>query len=141
MAKTAQRERHIDSEYLATGTHGGTDSATTLRDRTTDFFISGAIADLYIENTTSGESSLIATVKEHEITTDDSITWNNGDTYEIYKTGTKNSAISSTWCDVSRGWKINKHDEVNRHGWRWADVDVDDKGRKDVFGPGFPEKY
>uniref|UniRef100_A0A6H1ZG88 Uncharacterized protein n=1 Tax=viral metagenome TaxID=1070528 RepID=A0A6H1ZG88_9ZZZZ len=138
--RTATREVNRDSDYLASDTHDGADAATTLRCDDVDFFVSGVIADLYIENTTQSTSSVIATVKAHEITTDDNISWNKGDTFEIYKTGTKNSFISDTWCDVSRGWKITRGDKINKHGWREEDYDLDDKGRKKVFGPGQPEK-
>lgn len=140
MSKVATREIHRDSDYLASDTHSGADSSKTLRCDGIDFFVGGAVPDLYIENETQSTSSLIATVKEHEITTDDAISWNNGDTFNIYKTSTKDSFISGVWCDVSRGWKINSNDEINKHGWRTEDWDIDDKGRKDVFGPGQPEK-
>jgi len=140
MAKTATRETHRDDDYLVTGTHDGADAATTIRNESIDFMVCGIVADQYIENTDTAETSLVATVTEHEITTDDNLAFDNGETFEIYKTGTKDSFISSVWTDVSRGWKINKPDDVGSDGWRHEDRDWDDHGRKKVFGPGQPEK-
>ena len=130
-------EIHRDSDYLATGTHDGATS-TTLRDVGSDLKSWGVRADLFIENETQSTSSVIATVNEvSEITTDDAISWDNGDTYKIYKTGTKNSLISTQWTDLSRGWKTDKDEMIK--GWRSDDKDLDRKGEK-VFGPGQPEK-
>ena len=140
MSKTATREIHRDDDYLVSDTHNGGDAATTIYNKSIDFYVSGVVPDLYIENTDTSESSLVATVTKHTITTDDDIAFDNGETFKIYKTGTKDSYISGTWCDVSRGWKIHSHDDVNKHGWRHEDWDIDDRGRKKVFGPGFPEK-
>ena len=129
-------EIHNDDDALATGTHEGVDSATTLRVKGADFKSCGVIEDLYIENETQSTASLVATVTEDEITTDDDISWNNGDTYNIYKTGTKGSFISSVWIDLSRGWKTDP-DEM-RLGWRYDDIDLDRDGER-IFGPGQPE--
>lgn len=135
-------EVHIDSDYLVSGTHRGADSATTLwagdayGNRIADLDSYGAKADLYIENTTESTNSLIASVAGDQITTDDDIAWNNGDTYKIYKTGTKNSQISTIWTDLSRGWKSDK-DDLDR-GWRPEDVDIDRDKPGRVFGPNQP---
>jgi len=132
-------EIHRDTEPLITGTHDGANATTTLRDLDMPFRSLGAMVGLAIENATQGTSSLIATVTEGgEITTDGAISWDNGDTYKIYKTATKGSVISSNWTDLSRGWKSRQSELQN--GWRADDLDLDrdDPGR--VFGPGQPER-
>ena len=130
-------ELHIDNDHLATGTHDRADGATTLHKSGADFKSCGVRVGLYIENVDSGENSLIATVSEDEITTDDDLAWDNGETYKIYKTATKNSLISTQWTDVSRGWKTPKKEL--RKGWRPTDIDIDRKKPGRVFGPGQPE--
>lgn len=52
MTRVASREIHRDSDYLASDTHDGADSATTLLCYDIDFFVSGIVPDLYIENET-----------------------------------------------------------------------------------------
>ncbi len=161
-------ERHIDDDYLMTGTHKGADGATTLINRTADFSSCGAIAGLYIENVTQSENSLIVTATEEEITTtgttsaeafkvtdggfnvtdgggeafnivaSTSMSWDNGDTYKIYKTGTKNSFISSDVVDASRGWKTDPKD-MDKHGWKRVDTDIDRKNPGRVFAPNQPQ--
>jgi|GEM_PF-5918882 len=130
-------ERHIDNDYLMTGTHHGATS-TTLFNKNADFASCGAIDGLYIENTTQSTNSLVATATEDSITTDDNISWDNGDTYKIYKTGTKNSVISTQWVDMSRGWKTDPAEMID--GWRTEDLDIDRKNPGRVFGPGQPER-
>lgn len=95
--------------------------------------------ELYCENETQGTNGTVTAADENTVTVS-GVEWYYGDTYSIYKTSTKDSFISGTWCDVSRGFKINHPKEINRHGWRKEDWDIDDKGRKRVFGPGQPEK-
>ena len=130
-------ERHIDEDYLITGTHkAGT--STTLTDRKADFASCGVMDGLYIENTTQDESSLVATATEEEVTTDDDVSWDNGDTYEIYKTGTKDSKISTQWVDMSRGWRTDPKKMTD--GWRNEDLDIDRNNPGRVFGPGQPSK-
>lgn len=131
-------EIHRDDEPLITGTHDGADAATTLRDLDMPFRSLGARVDLAIENETQGTSSHIATVTEAgEITTDDAISWDNGDVYNIYKTATKGAIISTNWVDTSRGWKSRESELID--GWRAEDVDLDRDGQR-IFGPGQPEK-
>ena len=130
-------ENHYDDDYLATGTHKGADSSSTLRDKTANFASCDVKDGLYIENVTQSANDLVATATEHEITTDGSMSWDYGDTYKIYKTGTKNSFISSIWTDLSRGWKTDPNDMTD--GWRNEDIDLDEDGQE-VFGPGQPEK-
>ena len=131
-------ETHKDDDYLMTGTHNGATS-TTLFNRKADFASCGAIEGLYIENVTQATNSLIATASEEEITTDDDISWDNGDIYEIYKTGTKNSVISKNVVDRSRGWKTDPKDMDSR-GWRKEDTDIDVDNPGKVFGPNQPQK-
>ena len=94
--------------------------------------------DLYCENETQGTGGTVTASDEDSVTVS-GVTWDYGDTYSIYKTSTKNSFISGVWCDVSRGQKINHPDEINRHGWRHDDWDIDNRGRANIFGPGQPE--
>ena len=129
-------ETHRDDEYLMSGAHDGATSAT-LRNKNADFASCGAMAGLYIENTTQSTNSLIASASELEITTDDSISWDKDDVYEIYKTGTKNSFISSQIVDLSRGWRTDPKD-MDR-GWKKEDIDIDRDKPGRVFGPGQPK--
>ena len=129
-------EIHNDDSPLETGTHAGVDSSTTLRVRGADFKSCGITQGLYIENETQSTSSTISSVTENAIATEDVLTWDNGDTYNIYKTGTKGSFISSIWTDLSRGWKTDPKEM--RLGWRHKDIDLDRNGEK-IFGPGQPE--
>ena len=131
-------EIHRDNDYMATGTHGGADGASVLTD-SADFKSCGINADVgqYVENTTQSTGGNVTASTESTLTVD-GVTWDNGDTYKVYITATKNQKISSVWTDVSRGWKADKKELSD--GWRAEDVDIDDKGRKKVFGPGQPEK-
>jgi len=113
-----------------------TEPTTTLRNVGADFKSCGAMAGLYIKNTTKDINSLIATVTEDEITTDDDLPWDSLDVYEIYKTATKDSFISSDVVDVSRGWRSDPA-KMNK-GWRFEDEDLDRYNQK-IFGPGQPE--
>jgi len=79
----------------------------------------------------------VASVSEQEITTDDDLNWDNGDTYKIYKTAAKGQVISTQWTDLSRGWKTPMR-ELER-GWKPEDVDIDRDNPGRVFGPGQPE--
>ena len=164
MIITGRKETHHDNDYLMTGTHGGSDAATTLRDVGADFKSCGVMIGLFIENETEATSGYVKTVTEDEIvvdgivgtlssdfvtsgdwTTDQGvewedniITWNNGDVYKIYKTSVKGSFISSDIIDVSRGWRSDP--ETLIEGWRAEDIDIDRKNPGKVFGPGQPEK-
>jgi hypothetical protein len=134
-------EIHRDNDYLATGTHKGSDNAAALSDPGADFKSCGVVVGSLIRNTTDGSEGAITSVTEDEIGvtlaggTDDD--WDNGDVYEIYKTDTYNKRISSIWCDRSRGWRSDK-EKLDR-GWRLSDVDLD-RDTPDVFGPGQPER-
>jgi hypothetical protein len=135
-------ERHLDSEPLATGTHQGSDGASTLYDPDALFKTCGVRQGKAIYNGETG--SLVTSVTDTEVGS--GLTWDNGDIYKIYKTSAKDSVISSIKTDKSRGWKVTKEDELNSYGWRPedADIDKDANGRllpknKRPFGPGQPE--
>ena len=164
MAKTATREHHIDDSPLFTGTHKGTagylmgdddhfltdddgdylysdgDDMVQLTDKGMNFRALGVTPDLGLScvNETEGTAGAITAATENTVTAT-GVTWSYGDTYSIYKTATKDTHISSIWCDVSRGQKIEHPDDINSQGWRWDDVDWDDRGRANVFGPLQPE--
>ncbi len=130
-------EVHKDDDYLATGTHDRATS-TTLNAQGADFKSCGVRVGLYIENETQSTNSLVASVTEDEITTDDAISWDRDDTYKIYITASKGSIISTEWTDLSRGWKTPKKELVS--GWRAEDVDIDRENPGRVWGPGQPER-
>lgn len=140
--KVATRQIHRDTEPLATGTHKGASGSSTLIVRGANFRALGVNPSLllYAENTTQSTNGTVTAADENSVTVS-GVTWDNGDTYNIYKTSQKNSYISAEWVDVSAGFKINSEREVNDKGWRKKDWDINDRGRKDVFGPGQPEKY
>ena len=154
-------ETKYDDTPLATGTHkGGT--STELHDPGADFKSCGVWVGAYIENDTDATFSSVLTVTEESITTSNSeyllvsggetfytsdgevfqvageegITWDYGDTYNIYVTALKGSFISSMGVDASRGWKA-EHKSLNDEGWRPEDYDLDRNGEK-VFGDGQP---
>ena len=129
---------NYDDNPLFTGTHDGADSASVLQDIGAMFQALGCVAGLYIENATEETSGAVASCNDDTVTLETPITWNNGDTYNIYKTDTKGSVISYVWVDVSRGWAGRPENLVN--GWREEDVDLDDHGKHKVWGPGQPEK-
>jgi hypothetical protein len=155
-------ETKYDDTPLATGTHkGGT--STELHDPGADFKSCGVWVGAYIENDTDATFSSVLTVTEESITTSNSeyliesggstfytsdgevfqvageegITWDYGDTYNIYVTANRGTFISSMGVDASRGWKA-EHKSLNDEGWRPEDYDLDRNGEK-VFGDGQPE--
>ena len=160
----SRTETHRDDEHLLTGAH---DAATsdTLRDLGADFKAYGVLVGLFVENVTQSTSGHVKTVTADEITVDgitgtltsdfvtvdndwttengvewaDSlISWDNSDTYKIYKTAVKGSLLSTERIDVSRGWKSDPETLID--GWRPEDIDIDRKNPGKVFGPGQPEK-
>ena len=155
MRRQASREIRRDDEPLFIGTHKGA-SSPTLRDPGANFRSLGVtpILGQYVENVNKGTFGAVLAATEDEVQAGlpgsgfpfvfpfeltDGIAWENGDEYRIYATSKKNSYISETWIDVSAGFKIEDHDDINPQGWRVEDWDLDDRGRKDVFGPGQPE--
>lgn len=139
--KSVARETHRDDEAMFTGTHSGASASATLRDDGKNFRALGVDPALsqYAENETQGTSGAVTAADENTVTVS-GVTWDDGDTYGIYKTSTKDSTISTTWTDVSKGWKIKDTSEVNEDGWFPEDADLDDHGRKKVFGPGQPKR-
>ena len=133
-------ETHKDDEALVTGTHSGADGAGALSDSTANFKAWGVVPGVAIYNTTQDTDGLVTAVS-HTGITDDTNSWDNGDSYEIYKTPTKDGVISRIGVDKSRGWKAQP-EELNSRGWRHEDqdIDVDEHGSHiDVFGPNQPE--
>jgi len=156
-------ETHKDDEHLLTGTHDA-GTSDTLRNVGADFKAYGVMVGLFVENVTQSTSGHVKTVTADEITVDgitgtllndfvivdndwttsagvewaDSlISWDNSDTYKIYKTAVKGCTISTDIVDLSRDWKT---DPANmERGWRKSDVDIDRDGQN-IFGPGQPEK-
>lgn len=170
----ASYESHTDSDPLITGTHKGADEADTLYDPGALFMTVGVIEGLAIYKTvassdlylTNGNGIRVTDADGNGITlstgtnidqnstvdsaTDDQvystgISWLAGDTYAIYKTGTKDSYISRIGIDRSRGWKVTNKAELNSYGWlpEDADIDKDSNGNslpkhKRPFSPGSP---
>ena len=125
------RVTHTDSDPLFTGTHDGPDGSNYLQDMGAMFKTLGAINGLYVENETKGTNGSLDYATDNIVYTGDAtlpavlpftlpIEWDNGDTYNIYKTDTKGSVISYTWTDVSRGWAAYPQELVN--GWLPEDV-------------------
>jgi hypothetical protein len=147
-------ETHKDSDYMFTGTHHGADGATYLYDKDANFKTLGVHLDSenMVENVTQSTYGVVKTVTDSNLSAYNGninvfpitfpaafpVTWNYGDTYKIYKTETKNSVISSIWTDLSAGWRSDPDELIN--GWRAEDIDIDDRGRKKVFGPNQPER-
>lgn len=145
------QEVHRDSDPLFTGTHDGADGSYVLRSVGAMFKSLGVIPGLAIENETQSQIGTVISATDDTVTTSEAelpiqipfvlgeaeVIWNNGDIFNIYKTATKDSVISTNWVDVSKGWHAEKEELVN--GWFADDVDLDDHGKYDVFGPGQPE--
>ena len=132
-------EVHRDSEPLITDTHEGADGASAFYARKGGFRSNGAnpSLSLYVENETQGTGGALTAATEETVTAT-GVTWDNGDTMNVYKTSAKDSLISTNWTDVSRGWKTPKA-ELKR-GWREEDEDLDRDNPGKVFGPGQPER-
>jgi len=130
----AQAETWRDTDYLATGTQKG--SGTTITDRGKDFRSCGIYPGLSVLNTTEDTDGHVVSVTEDTVVTD--ITFNNGDTYEIYKTATYNSKLTTFYIDRRAGRKVNDPNQT-RAGILVEDEDLDEHNRH-VFGPGQPER-
>ena len=169
-------ETNIDDDYLTTGTHQGSDGATDLYDPDAIFPIEGVIAGLAIYkdvtyvgfgltdgdgnyitdgdgNILTGgsfvgdENGAVTSFTDTGISSSGITSWNNGDTYSVYKTATKDSFISRIGIDKSRGWKYTNKSELTARGWRPKDVDIDKDTdgnllprRETPFGKGGPKK-
>ena len=132
-------EVHKDTEPLITDTHEGANGASVFYAREGGFRSNGAHPDLslYVENETQGTGGALTAATEETVTVA-GVTWDQGDTMNIYKTSTKGSLISTNWTDVSRGWKSRKSEL--KAGWREEDIDIDKDNPGKVFGPGQPER-
>lgn len=130
-------EIHRDTDPLITDTHEGASGASSFYARKGGFRSNGAnpALSLYVENETQATGGAMTAATEETVTAT-GVTWDNGDTMNIYKTSTKGALISSNWTDASRGWK-SRRSEL-KDGWRTEDEDLDRDGRS-IFGPGQPE--
>ena len=129
---------HRDSSPLFTGTHAGADGASVLLSHGAMFATFGAKSSIgnYVYNATK-EIGGALTASTDDTVTATGVTWDNGDTYEIYKTATKDSVISRDWTDVSAGFRADPRQLID--GWLPEDRDLDDAGKYKVFGEGQPE--
>ncbi|MFA5377523.1 MAG: hypothetical protein WC455_17360 [Dehalococcoidia bacterium] len=137
------KDVHTDNLYSLTCEHKGPDGTTTLRNKDAHFVIAGVYVGQYIENDTDGSSGAVTAVTDTTVTCTltggSANTWTNGDTAYFYLTDEKDSFISSTDTDRSRGWKVVKGDVLDDDGWRPEDADLD-RDDREVFGPGQPER-
>lgn len=124
-------DTHIDDDPLATGTHEGVDGSSFLYVKNMIFVTCDVRIGLAIHNETQDTDGLITAVTETTVT-DDTNTWDNGDTYSIYKTAAKDTFISRIATDKSRGWKVTEKSELNDYGWfpKDHDIDKDSDGHK-----------
>jgi hypothetical protein len=133
-------EIHLDSSPLATGTAKAT--GAVLADPGADFKSCGIVAGLYIENETDGSHGAVSEVTENTVTgtlSGGTVNgWIAGDTYNIYKTATKNAEISRIYTDRRFGTKVFRRGELNEHGNRHKDGEDLDANDENVFGPGQP---
>jgi hypothetical protein len=134
-----QSEVHKDTEPLITDTHEGANGAAAFYARGGGFRSNGAnpSLSLYVENETQGTAGALTAATEETVTAS-GVTWDKGDTMNIYKTATKGSTISTNWVDTSRGWKSRKSELHD--GWREEDIDIDKDNPGRVWGPGQPER-
>ena len=137
-------ETHKDDDPFASGTHKGADGASVLSDRGANFATWGVVVGVAIHNTTQETDGLVTAVTDDTVT-DDTNTWDNGDSYEIYNSAAKDTVISSIATDKSRGWKVTSPDELNANGWfpEDADLGVDEDGHTltpQPFGPHQPSR-
>jgi len=144
-------ETRKDDTPQSTGTHSGADGSSSL-------YVKNANFDVYIKvgvdchNTTKGTSGAVIAVTENTVTVsayygdedEDSyededeasyegyLRWDNGDTYEIYCTTTKDSFISSFRIDKMYGRKLTETYSED------YPLPTDIPG--DEFAPGQPER-
>jgi hypothetical protein len=129
-----------DTDPLFTGTHKGA-TGLTLYDAA-DFKSCGAAVGLAVQNVTDESFGEITAVAEGSVTTTLTggtlNTWTSGDTYEIYRTDTYNSVISTHYEDRRYGHKVFNQDALV-NGIKADEQDIDEHSRN-VFGPGQPSK-
>lgn len=140
-------ELNLNDTPLATGTHQGATGGVLIHDGA-DFKSCGVIVgdsddgnQMLLENETDGSSGVITAVTESTVTctlAGGSLNvWTAGDTYNIYRTDTKDEEISRCYVDRMYGQKVNRRDELNKRGHLVNEEDLDADGRK-IFGPGQP---
>lgn len=147
-------ETHRDDYPMFTGTHKGANGSEYLIDKTAHFRTFGANPDAanYVHNLTQDTHGIVNYSDDEKLRAGSAninvfpvtlpltfpVEWNYGDEYEVYITSSKNSFISREWVDLSRGWRTDP--DKLQDGWKPEDIDLDDKGRKKVFGPGQPSR-
>lgn len=143
MGTRSSKEIHLDSAYIATGTHDGADGTKTLRNIGAEFKSCNIGVGVVVENDTDGSSGVTVTITENEIVCTlaggTNNTWTKGDTYYIYKTDTKDSYISSIDVDRRAGRRVKIGDQLTNKGYRPEDQDLDENN-DEVWSPGHPEK-
>lgn len=123
-------ETRLDDYAMSTGTHHGADGASALYDK-------GANFDVYVtvgvdcHNDTQDSNGAVTAVTENTVTAT-GVTWDNGDTYYIYATDTKDSYISSFRIDKIYGRKLVEG--------KYEENDADDDLPADSFGPNQPDR-
>jgi hypothetical protein len=135
-------EINLDDTPLATGTHKG-ETGGVLIDLRADFKSCGIVTGSLLENETDASSGAITALTESTVTctlAGGSLnTWTLGDTYNIYRTATKDSEISRIYTDRMYGTKVFKRSELNKRGHFPEEEDLDAE-KTHVFGPSQPLK-
>lgn len=126
-----------DDSPLVETTHKGASGSTTFRNKGYHFDVIAKVG-LAAENATQSTIGNIETISDHEITVDNGVTWDYGDTLKVYCTASKGSIISTVWTDLSRGWKSKQSELIE--GWRDEDIDLNRDGER-VWSEGQPEGY
>jgi hypothetical protein len=120
-------ETHTDDYAFSTGTHEGADGATSLYVKNGNFDVLVNIG-VDCHNDTQVTNGAVTAVT-HNTVTATGVTWDNGDTYSIYCTTTKDSSISSFRIDKTYGRKLTQV-----YSEEYPDNDIPG----DEFGPGQP---
>lgn len=136
-------EVHTDSSAMIVCTHQYGSGGLVLKNKGAEFLSCGVTAGVAIYNDTDGSHGLVTAVTEKAVTCTltggTNNTWSYGDQASIYKTATKDSYLSTTYADVSRGWKVTKQGQLDKDGFLTEDHDLDRDG-DEVWGPGQPEE-
>lgn len=135
-------EIHKDTDPLVAKTFAGVSGGLTIREIGADFKSCGVYPGLAVRNVTDGSSGHVVSASEDivVITLAGGIlnTLSDGDEYEIYKTTTYNSTISTHYVDRRYGHKVTKSEELV-DGIKKDELDIDEYERN-VFSPGQPWK-
>lgn len=128
-----------DTNPLVSGTYSGPNGVLSITDDK-DFKSCGVVVGLAIRNTTDVSSGLITAVSEKSITFTltggTANTMTEGDEYEIYKTTTYNSKLSTHYEDRRYGHKFVNPDQLV-DGIPADELDVDEYERN-VFSSDQP---